>query len=284
MDSGDGMLSRRFLALAALAAGGCASGGQADLATLASNSDQLIWEAGQKAAEKKRWESARQHFRRIIDGFPQSRLGPAARLALADAYFNERGMASYILAVSAYREFLTFYPSHEQSAYAQFQVGESFFRQRNPPDRDQTATIQALGEFQRLLELRPDSSHMEAARERVVELRNTLARAEFQVGFFYQRTRKAYRAAITRYEGILTDYPDFTELDLVLLRLAECLSLSSRPAEAAPYAARLLEEYPESPHAEKAQTLLTSLPESVPAPETPPPSPPEPAPQPQVSL
>ena len=278
------MLSRRFLALAALAAGGCASGGPADLATLASNSDQVIWEAGQKAVEKKQWESARQHFRRVIDGFPQSRLGPAARLALADSYFNERGMANYILAVSAYREFLTFYPSHEQSGYAQFQVGESFFRQRNPPDRDQTATIRALAEFGRLLELRPDSPHVETARERVAECRHSLARAEYQVGFFYQRTQKAYRAAITRFEGILTKYPEYTELDLVLLRLAECLRQSSRPAEAAPYVARLLEEFPESPHGVKARALLASLPESVPVPETLPPTPPEPVPQPQVSL
>jgi len=277
-------VSRRFLALVALAAGGCASGGPADLATLASNSDQVIWEAGQKAAEKKQWESARQHFRRVIDGFPQSRLGPAARLALGDSYFKQRGLANYILAVSAYREFLTFYPSHEQSGYAQFQVGESFFRQRNPPDRDQTATFQALAEFRRLLELRPDSAQVEQARERVAECRHSLARSEYQVGHFYQRTQKAYRAAIARFEGILSKYPEYTELDLVLLRLAECLSKSSRPAEAAPYIARLLEEFPESPHAAKAQALLASLPESVPVPETPPPAPPEPAPQPQVSL
>ena len=40
--------------------------GQPDIATLTSNSDQVIWEAGQKALQKHDWESARQHFKRII--------------------------------------------------------------------------------------------------------------------------------------------------------------------------------------------------------------------------
>ena len=44
--------------------------GQPDIATLTSNSDQVIWEAGQKALQKHDWESARQHFKRIIDAFP----------------------------------------------------------------------------------------------------------------------------------------------------------------------------------------------------------------------
>ena len=54
---------------------------EVDIATLASNSDQVIWEAGQKALKGKQWDVARQHFRRIVDGFPQSPLVPQARLA-----------------------------------------------------------------------------------------------------------------------------------------------------------------------------------------------------------
>ena len=100
----------------------CAHGG-VDIATLSSNSDQVVWEAGQKAYAKKNWESARQHFKRIVDGFPQSQHAPAARLGLADSHFQEGGAGSYILAISEYRDFLTLYPSHPKSDYAQFQVG-----------------------------------------------------------------------------------------------------------------------------------------------------------------
>jgi outer membrane protein assembly factor BamD len=238
-----------------LLAAGCASR-RGDLATLAANSDRVIWEAGQEAEKHRDWETARQHYRRIIDGFPQSQLGPDARLALGDSHYKEGGTANYILAVSAYREFLTFYPSHPRADYAQFRVGESYFRQRNPPDRDQTPTEEALEEFYRLLEHYPDSPLADEARERVIECRQSLARSEFLIGYFYQRTRKAYRAATRRFERLLDRYPDYADLDEVLLRLGETLSLSRRPKEAAPYLARLLKEFPDSRYVPEAQALL----------------------------
>jgi outer membrane protein assembly factor BamD len=258
MDPGAGVKAR-WLLLVALAGWGCAHGGEVDIATLASNSDQVIWEAGQKALEKHQYEAARQHFKRIIDGFPQSEYGPAARLALADSYFQEGGTGGYILAIAAYREFLTIYPSHPRSDYAQFQTGECYFKQRNGPDRDQTPTRNALDEYQRLLEFYASSSYIEKARERIRDCRQSLARAEYLAGYFYQRTRQAYRAAIARYEAMLSEYPDFDQLDEVLYRLGECLGLAGRPAEALPHLGRLIEEFPKSERAEDARRLMDDL-------------------------
>lgn len=274
------MTRRLFVATALLFTVACASGGEPDIATLASNSDQVIWEAGQKALQKKHWDNARQHFRRIIDGFPSSEFGPPARLALGDTYFQEGGTGGYILAVGAYREFLTLYPSHPRSDYAQFQAAEAFYRQRNGPDRDQTPTLKALEEYQRLVDSYPNSTHAERGRERIMELRQNLARSEFMAGYFYQRTRQACRAAIARYEGILSDYPDYKRLDDVLLRLAECLDLSGRPTEAQPHLARLLAEYPDSEHAKEARQLMAALATRAVTPPVPPTPTPAPTPQP----
>jgi outer membrane protein assembly factor BamD len=270
------MTRRLPVAASLLFAVACASGGEPDIATLASNSDQVIWEAGQKAFQKKQWDNARQHFRRIIDAFPSSEYGPPARLALADTYFLEGGTGNYILAVGAYREFLTLYPSHPRSDYAQFQAAESFYRQRNGPDRDQTPTLKALDEYQRLVDVYSGSEHAERGRERIMELRQTLARAEYNAGYFYQRSRQAYRAAIARYEGILSEYPDYKNLDHVLLRLAECLNLTGRGAEAQPHLARLLSEYPQSEHSKRAEELMADLASRT----VPPPAPTAPTPTP----
>jgi outer membrane protein assembly factor BamD len=230
--------------------------GQPDIATLTSNSDQVIWEAGQKALQKHDWESARQHFKRIIDAFPQSQYAPSARLALGDTYIEEGGTSNDILAIGAYREFLTLYPSHPKSDYAQFQVAESYFRQKSGPDRDQTQTLHALEEYERLLDLYPSSPYIEKARGRIKESRQTLARAEYMAGYFYQKTRQYCRAAVARYEGILKDYPDFDDLDLVLLHMAECLHAQGRTAEALPHLGRLLEDFPESAQADTARSLM----------------------------
>jgi outer membrane protein assembly factor BamD len=253
-----------LLALGAVL-GGCSSH-QIDLEALSSASDEIVWEAGQKAVEKKDWESARQYYRRLIDAFPQSEHQPDARIALADSYFEEGGTASYVLAVSSYREFLTLYPQHPRSDYAQFRAGESYFKQKNTPDRDQTATEQALEEYQRLLDQYPQSSWVEPAREKIRECRQTLGRSHHMVGYFYQKTRKSWRSAIGRYETILSDYPDYEKVDEILFRIGECLANAGRYAEARPRLARLQSEFPQSPFAAEAKKLEATFPPSgVPA-------------------
>jgi outer membrane assembly lipoprotein YfiO len=259
---------------------GCASS-VVDLEKLSSPSDQVVFEAAQQAMEAGKYESARQYFRRVVDAFPQSQYQVRARIGLADTYMRQGGQANYILAVSAYREFLTLYPSAPEASYAQFQAAEAYFKQMNNPDRDQTATLQALEEFQRLLDVYPNSSQVEPARERIRECRQTLARSEFQVGYFYQRTRKAWRAAIGRYERVLRQYPDYENLDEVIFRLGEALAASARFNEAAPMLSRLKEEYPESRWVPRAEEILAEIPVMpVAAPEPteqagPPPPPPD---------
>jgi outer membrane protein assembly factor BamD len=271
-------VKRATLLAAALLLAGCAhGGGTRDIATLASNSDEVIWETGHKAMEKKQWEVARQHFRRIIDAFPQSQHGADARLLLADSYFKEGGAANYILAAPAYRDFLTLYPSHPKSDYAQFQVAECFFMQKNGPDRDQVPTQHALEEYERLLQQYPQTVYGDTARARIAQCRFNLARAEFLAGYFYQKTRQACRASIPRYQSILERYPDYRDIDLVLYRLAECLGQTGRPAEALPHLAKLLKEHGSGPLADDARALMTRLEHATPA--TPPSPAASPAPQ-----
>jgi outer membrane protein assembly factor BamD len=273
----------RRSALAVVAAltvlAGC-SGHQLDMETLSSASDDIVWEAGAKAFAKKDWESARQYYRRLIEAFPQSPHQPDARIGLADSYFEEGGAGNYVLAVSSYREFLTLYPQHPRSDYAQYKAAESYFKQKNTPDRDQTSTGQALEEYERLLDVYPQSQYVEKTRERIRDCRQTLARSHYQVGYFYQKTRRSWRSAIGRYETILSQYPDYERIDEVLFRLGQVLSFSGRYAEARPHFARLRGEFPKSPYIAEADELEAAFPPSVPeaatpAPATPPPSPPQ---------
>jgi outer membrane protein assembly factor BamD len=135
-----------------------------------------------------------------------------------------------------------------------------------------------LEEYDKLLNLYPQSTHVEAAKQRIAECRQSLARSEFVAGFFYQRTRRAYRAAIARYDSILTRFPEYRQTDEVLFRLAESLNLAGRSEEARPHLARLLQEYPQSAHAESARKLMARL--SVPSHKSPePPAAREAAPQ-----
>jgi outer membrane protein assembly factor BamD len=260
----------------------CRHTGEADIATLTAGSDEVLWQAASRDLAKKRFETARRYLNRIIEGFPNSQHQPEARLLLADSYFNEGGPANLILAATHYREFGNIYPSHPQADYAQFQVAECHFKQRLSPDRDQTNTEKALEEFLRFVELHPASARLEQGQARITQCRWALARADHLVGYFYQRTRRYYRAAIQRYESLLTSYPDYAQTDEVLYRLSECLVLSGRAPEALPHLAKLLETYPSSRWVTEAQALkaraeLPAAPAVTPPPTqapAPPPTPP----------
>jgi outer membrane protein assembly factor BamD len=265
-----------------MALGGCASGG-VDTAQLSSSSDAIVWDAATKAYEKKQWENARQYYKRIVDGFPNSDYGPGARLGLGQSYYEEGGTGNYVLAVASLREFLTLYPSHPRADFAQFLVAEAYYKQKNSPDRDQSSTRKALAEYERLLDLYPSSPEIEKARDRIRECRASLARSEYLVGWFYQKGRQAWRSAILRYEGVLADYPDYDRLDEVLFRLSECLDAAGRRAEALPLLDRMLGEYPESPHAAGARKLKGVIEERMSAPPEPGATPTTPSPSPVPS-
>jgi outer membrane protein assembly factor BamD len=264
---------RALLVGLGLLAAAC-GGKSVDVSLLSSPNDRIVWEAGEKAFQKRDWSSARQYLKRIVDAFPQSEHQPDARIAVADSYFEEGGTANYVLAASSYHEFLTLYPQHSRSDYAQFRAAESYFKQRNSPDRDQTQTNKALEEYEKLLDIYPQSKYVEQTRARIKECRQAMARAHYLVGFFYQRGRQAWRSAVGRYETILNDYPDYDRIDEVLYRYAECLAASGRYAEALPQLARLEKEYPQSHYAGQAPKLRASFPAAS-TPAAPPTTPPK---------
>jgi outer membrane protein assembly factor BamD len=249
-------MKKLVLVLGLLAAVGCGRH-HSDLGSqLSGRSDRAAWEEGQRLYKKKRYEDARAQFKRLVDSFPNSEFLPQARLALADTYFEQGGTANYVLAISEYRQFLSLYPSSAQSDYAQFRIAEASFKDRHGIERDQTPTRQALEEYQRLIDLRPESKLVPQAQARIAECRQALARADFLVGFFYQRTRQALRSATRRYEALLTEYPDYSQTDEVLYRLGECLLRTGRGAEAAPHLKRLITAFPDSVFAVPAKELL----------------------------
>jgi len=251
---------RRTVAISSLLiVAACGGKKEPDLSSFSGRSDRMVWDAGQKALAKKDWLTAREYFRRIVDGFPNSEYAAQARIALGDTYLREGGTANYILAISEFRQFLTLFPSHALSDYAQFEIAECFFKQKNSPDRDQSQTRDALVEYEKVIEQHPSSQYAVKAQARIKECRYSLARSEHLVGAFYQRSRQAYRSAVLRYESLITQYPEYPQMDEILFRLSECLLATGRNSEAPPYLQRLVAEYPQSRYAEDARKILTRL-------------------------
>jgi outer membrane protein assembly factor BamD len=72
-------------------------------------------------------------------------------------------------------------------------------------DRDQTETIKAKKEWEKLVARYPESKFSSMAEKLIRECKQKLAEQEFYVGRFYLRKKK-YQAALSRFEKVARDY------------------------------------------------------------------------------
>lgn len=221
--------------------------------------DKFLYEHGMEALGKKRWYVAREFFRQLMDNYPQSTYRADAKLGLADAYLGEGTLESQILAINEYREFLSFYPTHERAHYAQFQLGMAHFKQMRSPARDQTETREAIAEFTTYVQRYADKPLIGEARQRLREAKDRLSDHEYGVGHFYLRSRMSIPGAIDRFNSILKNDPEYTRRDAVYYQMAQALVLIGQTAAAIPYLDKLVQEFEQSEYLEKAKTQLAAL-------------------------
>ena len=174
------------LAVVAAIAGGCAA--KKDVVPPGTaEADKFLFDKGTEAAKDRKWLNAREYFRNIVDNYPQSPYRPDAKLALGDTYIGEHSTESLLLAANEFREFLTFYPTNPRADYAQLQLAKSFAEQMLAPERDQSATKDAIKEIEVFLQRFPNSALMPEARKLEREAKDRLSEASYRVGFYYFR-------------------------------------------------------------------------------------------------
>ena len=230
--------------------------------------DKFLIERGTDDLNKKHWLTAREYFRQLMDSYPQSTYRADAKLGLADTYLGEGSAESDVLAINEYREFLSFYPTHERAYYAQFKLGMCHFYQMHGPDRDQTETHEAIAELTAFVQRHANSPLIGEGRARLREARDRLSDSDYRVAYFYLRTQKFPPAAIDRFNAILKGDPEYTRRDAVYFFLAQALLKVNRPAEALPYLDRLVAEFETSEYLEQAKKLAETLKADVKKPKT----------------
>ncbi|HVC20828.1 MAG TPA: outer membrane protein assembly factor BamD [Vicinamibacterales bacterium] len=224
--------------------------------------DQYLYKKGEAAMTAHRWADAQEDFQKILDNYPQSSYRPAARLGVGDAYLNENTPESLVLALNAYREFLTYYPTSTRADYAQYQLAMTHFKQMRGPQRDQTQTHDAIDAFETFLQRYPTSKLVPDVQKKLREAHDRLDEASFDVGHFYY-TIHWYPGAIDRFESILKDDPQYSGRDAVYFYLGESLIQVKRQAEALPYFVQLVRQFEKSQYLADAQKRIASLKQSL---------------------
>lgn len=252
-----GPLAAILLVVGGLVISACGSGQKLPPAGLM-EADQWLFERANEEMKEEKWFAAREYFRRLVDGFPQSPHREDAKLGIGDTYIGEDSIESNILAINEFREFLTFFPVSRRADYAQYRIGLAYSRQMLSPQRDQTATREAIRELEVFMQRYPDSQWKSevAALERAA--RDRLSQSEYEIGYFYARYNVCV-GAIDRFRSILVADPAFTARDGVYFHMAECLLKLGAPAEALPWYERLLVEFEKSEFIERSKKRVTEL-------------------------
>jgi outer membrane protein assembly factor BamD len=258
------VMTRRLGLLAAVlslaAAVGCASAVRGVPAGTALP-DKFLFDKGTEALNNKKWLTAREYFREIVDTYTQSPYRPDAKLGLGDTYLGEGTAEGLERALSEFAEFLAFFPTNPRADYAQYKLGMVHFRQMRAPQRDQTQTRDAVKEFETFVTRYPNSELMPEVKTKLRASRDRLSESDYEVGFFYYRQRW-YPGAVDRFKSLLKQDPEFTNRDAVYFYLAESLVKERQPqgiAEALPYYQKLIEEFQNSEYLADANKRLAEL-------------------------
>ena len=224
--------------------------------TIASN-DELLFNSGMEAIEKDP-EKGRLYLRQVIDSFPKSFYAQRAKLAIADSYFEKGDEGSMIIAASEYREFISLFPLSPSASYAQYQIGMTFYKKALKPGRDQTKTEQALVEFKKVITNYPLSDEAKEAEQKIKDCEERLAAHTLSIGELYYK-RAAYKASTSRLIDILTEYPNFSEMDKVYYYLGDSYYKWNKVDESIPYFRKLITDFPQSNYAKKATERIEEI-------------------------
>ena len=197
-------LAITFLALIIIS---CSSSGEKEQLT-----EKQYYDQAQKAMDGSRFILAIEKLQQLESRYPFGRYANQAQLEIIYAYY--RGL-DYGSAVVAAQRFIQLHPDHPELDYAYYMKGLAAYSvdrgllERFIPsdfsERDMGPARESFEDFSRLIHQFPASKYAEDARERMIYLRNLLAKYEVRVARFYME-RQAFIAAANRAQHVIDNF------------------------------------------------------------------------------
>ncbi len=213
------------LAMLALLAAGCATGGGRPLAP-ASGPDQL-------RVAKQRFDQ-RQYVDAIelLKGYLQFQSGAPdldeAHFLLGMSYFRRD---EWPLAATEFTVLITDFADSPRLADAHYWLAQSYWKQTRPAPYDQDMTRRAMAQFERFVSLFPDHPQAGEARQLRLSARDRLAEKACRNGRLYVKLRR-WKPALYYFQLVRSDFPESRWAERALAGQAEALVGLNRKPEA----------------------------------------------------
>lgn len=232
----------------------CQSDPDLDITKLAAETDppEVLYNQGLANIKAGKMSEASRKFDAVDAQHPFSEW---SRKSLVMSTFTKYRMGRYADAISSGERYLKLYPESEDSAYAQYLVGLSHWKQISNVTQDQRSSVKTIDAMQRVVDTYPDSEYVDDAQAKIRFARDQLAGKEMQVGRYYLE-RKEYLAAISRFRTVVEKYPTTNQIEEALARLVEAYYAMGVVQEAQAAAAVLGHNYPDSQWYDDSYKLL----------------------------
>jgi outer membrane protein assembly factor BamD len=204
-------------------------------ADLTYNEGLALLNAGDTAEASKK-------FQKVDKEHPYSE--HARRSMMMTAFISFR-RGDYQETINEAQRYVTLYPRSPDAAYAQYLIGESYFRQIPDVTRDQDLSKKAIAAMGAVVEKYPDSEYVEDAKKKMDVARDQIAGKEMQIGRYYLE-RKEYLAAVNRFRTVVSNYQTTRHVEEALHRLTESYLALGIVPEAQTAAAVLGHNFPDS--------------------------------------
>ena len=245
-----------FLVLGAVVVAGCAGGGR-----LRYETPKEAFDKGMERFEAGKYERAAQYFQGVFDFGRTHEWADDAQLFLARSY---RANREYILAASEYSRFTEIYRGDPRVPNVEFERAMTFFERSPSYQLDQSNTERGIEVFNLYIQRYPTHDSVMVATQRVQQLREKLARKQYNTAQLYER-RELYEAAALSFEVVFDKYPDTPWADDALLgAIRSYINYSNQSIEqrqperlkkAVDHYQRLLQIFPDSELLKDAETL-----------------------------
>lgn len=156
--------------------------------------------------------------------------GPLARQVQLDLIYAHYQSGDIDKALTGIDRFIRLNPNHPELDYAYYMRGLSNLKADenalhnmlgiDRADRDLASSRQAFDDFKKLVSAFPDSKYAAEAKNRMLSIKDTLARHELLVADYYMR-RGAYLAAANRGKYIVEYYRDSALIEQALEVMVE---------------------------------------------------------------
>jgi outer membrane protein assembly factor BamD len=187
----------------------------------------ILYQLAQDRINAKNYSGAVESLSRIERFYP---FGVYAEQARADLIYAFYMSGDYDQAYAASEKFIRLYPRNTNIDYAYFMKGMTGYYQDQGllndifaldlSKRDTSPAMQSYADLTEFIIRYPESEYIDAARERLIFLRNLIASSELDGAEYYMK-RGAYLAAVNRANYVLKNIPNSTERERALRILKE---------------------------------------------------------------